>query len=92
MFVPAYGLGTLLNFIAQETGEARRKNPPNDISEWQLFSIRVAGSSSYFKMSDNSLHFEEGTCYFLVVNKTVQGTKFKIQHLQKAIIRTTQLQ
>ena len=36
-----------------------------------------AGSSSYFQMSENSLHFDEGTRYFLVVNKTVQGTKFK---------------
>lgn len=27
-----------------------------------------AGSGSYFKMPENSLHFDEGTCYFLVVN------------------------
>lgn len=50
-----------------------------------------AGSSSYFYVSENSLHFDEGTCYFLAVNKTVQGTKFKIQHSQKAIIRAPQL-
>lgn len=34
-----------------------------------------AGSGSYFKMPENSLHFDEGTCYFLVGNKTIPGHK-----------------
>lgn len=34
-----------------------------------------AGSASYFKMPENSLHFDEGTCYFLVLNKTIPGHK-----------------
>lgn len=82
MFVPTYSLGTSV----KEEGNSK---------QWCIWMAIIfypsAGSSSYFKMSENSLHFDEGTCYFLAVNKMVQGTKFKMQHSQKAIIRTIQL-
>lgn len=34
-----------------------------------------ADPGSYFKMPENSLHFDEGTYYFLVVNETISGHK-----------------
>lgn len=34
-----------------------------------------AASGGYCKMPENSLPFDEGTCYFLVVNETIPGHK-----------------
>lgn len=67
MFLTTYGLGTWLD---------RREGKPKKMYIWMVIIFySPAGSGSYFKMPENSLHFDEGTCYFLVGNKTIPGHK-----------------
>ena len=76
IFVPIYGFGTSLNFTAQETSKTRRKPPKTMYLNGNYFLSATA--------------FWWRPLYFLVMNNTVQGTEFKIQHSQEGIIRTTQ--
>lgn len=71
MFLITYGLGTSL----RRRLEKKEGKPKKQFIWIAIISHPPAGFGSYFKMAENSLHFDEGTCYFLVVNETIPGHK-----------------
>lgn len=71
MFLTTYGLGTWLDWRQE-----KKEEKPKKLYIWMaIIFYSPGGSGSHFKMPENSLHFDEGTCYFLVVKETIPGHK-----------------
>lgn len=71
MFLAAYGLEASLHSRLEKT-----EGKPKKLYPWMaIIFYPPADPGSYFKMPENSLHFDEGTYYFLVVNETISGHK-----------------